>query len=518
MRRLVSPLVLVVATLIATTGCASAGNRFRDTTGADPAATSSAAAPAVAAADASPATTMPSSSSMAGIDMTPSPSVAPMAAASQPAVPPQEFDPVVPPVLAGKVHDIDLPIRDVTIDVAPGRTVAAWTFGGTVPGPVIHVTVGDMVRVHLTNETQMTHSIDFHASQTAMDDQMVAIAPGATWTYTFTAEYAGVWMYHCGTGPTLLHIANGMYGMVIVDPREPLPPVDHEYALVQSEWYLGENGQPTDYAKASEAAPSPDFVVFNGVANQYKDHPLEVAPGDDVRFYVLDAGPNVDSSFHVVGTIFHRVMKEGILMDAATNGGWGSQAVDLAPAQAAIIDLTIPEAGMYVFVTHAFNNVQLGAAGILKAGDGMPPANVGGSPAPAATPATAPSAAPAAPSDPTPVPSAVAGTASRAIELDETGALQITQDGQPVSDLQVKEGETIHFRITNSAGFDHDFYIGTADQLSEGQVAGLPGVPTFQSGTQEFDYTVTAATAGLEFGCTVPGHYQLMHGTFTVEP
>ncbi len=508
MRRLISPLILVVAILIATTGCASASNRFRDTNVTDAATSSSAPALAVA----SPAATMPPSPSMAGMTMGAGSSAAPMAAGSPPAAPPQEFDPVVPPVLPGKVHDIDLPIRDVTIEVAPGRTVAAWTFGGTVPGPVIHVTVGDLVRVHLTNETQMTHSIDFHASQVAMNDQMVAIEPGATWTYTFTAEYAGVWMYHCGTGPTLLHIANGMYGMVIVDPAEPLPPVDHEYALVQGEWYLGEDGQPTDYTRASAAAPSPDFVVFNGVANQYKDHPLAVEPGDDVRFYVLDAGPNEDSSFHVVGTIFHRVMKEGILMDAATNGGWASQAVDLAPAQAAIVDLTIPESGVFVFVTHAFNNVQLGAAGILKSGDGLPPSAATASPAPASTPAAAGSPASAPP------PASPATAAGRSIALDENGTLQITQDGQPVTDLTVKEGETIHFVISNSAGFDHDFYIGTADQLSGGQIAGLPGVPAFASGTAEFDYTVTAATAGLEFGCTVPGHYQLMHGTFTVEP
>ena len=512
MRRLISPLILVAAILIATTGCASASNRFRDTTGADPAATSSAVVPAVAVSDAPPAAAMSPSPSMAAMTMGAGPSAAPKVAASPPAAPPQEFDPVVPPVLPGKMHDIDLPIRDVNIEVAPGRTVAAWTFGGTVPGPVIHVKVGDMVRVHLTNETAMTHSIDFHASQVAMNDQMVAIAPGASWTYTFTAEYAGVWMYHCGTGPALLHIANGMYGMVIVDPAQPLPPVDHEYALVQGEWYLGENGQPTDYAKASEAAPSPDFVVFNGVANQYKDHPLAVEPGDDVRFYVLDAGPNVDSSFHVVGTIFHRVLKEGILMDAATNGGWGSQAVDLAPAQAAIVDLTIPESGMFVFVTHAFNFVQLGAAGILKSGDGMPPSAVMASPAPLATPAADATPASALPS------ASAAGQAGKTIALDENATLQITQDGQPATDLTVKEGETIHFVISNSAGFDHDFYIGTADQLSQGQVDGLPGVPTFASGTQEFDYTVTAATAGLEFGCTVPGHYQLMHGTFTVEP
>ena len=159
----------------------------------------------------------------------------------------------------------------------------------------------------------MSHSIDFHASQTAMNDQMVEIKPGATFTYTFTADYAGVWMYHCGTAPALHHIANGMFGMVIVEPKGGLPKVDQEVALVQSEWYLGAQGQPADYAKANAAAPAPDFVVFNGVANQYKDNPIKVTTKGRVRVFVLDAGPNIDSSFHVVGTIFDTVIKEGIV-------------------------------------------------------------------------------------------------------------------------------------------------------------------------------------------------------------
>ena len=132
----------------------------------------------------------------------------------------------------------------------------------------------------------MSHSIDFHASQTAMNDQMVEIKPGATFTYTFTADYAGVWMYHCGTAPALHHIANGMFGMVIVEPKGGLPKVDQEVAFVQSEWYLGAQEQPVDYAKANAAAPAPDFVVFNGVANQYKDNPIEVTdqgPGAGLR-------------------------------------------------------------------------------------------------------------------------------------------------------------------------------------------------------------------------------------------
>ena len=145
----------------------------------------------------------------------------------------------------------------------------------------------------------------------------------------------GVWMYHCGTTPALHHIANGMYGMVIVEPKDGLPKVDKEFALVQSEWYLGPQGEITNLEKASAGAPAPDFVVFNGVANQYKDAPLKVGTGERVRIFVLDAGPNIDSSFHIVGTIFDTVTKEGIHLVKGNEGSWGSQAVDLSPAQGA---------------------------------------------------------------------------------------------------------------------------------------------------------------------------------------
>lgn len=283
-----------------------------------------------------------------------------------------EYDPIAPAVLPGTVHDIDMPIIEKDITVAKGFVVHAWTFGGTVPGPTIRVHLGDTVKVHLTNQGQMSHSIDFHASQTAMNHQMVEIKPGATFTYTFTADYAGVWMYHCGTAPALHHIANGMFGMVIVEPKGGLPKVDNEFAFVQSEWYLGAQGQPADYAKANQTNPAPDFVVFNGVANQYKDNPVPVKTGGRVRVFVLDAGPSTDSSFHVVGTIFDTVHKEGVSLVRGNAEGWGSQAVDLAPAQGAIVEFTPTEDGMYPFVTHAFNFVTHGAIGIFSAGDGDP--------------------------------------------------------------------------------------------------------------------------------------------------
>ncbi|MBI3752197.1 MAG: multicopper oxidase domain-containing protein [Chloroflexi bacterium] len=281
-------------------------------------------------------------------------------------------DATAPAVLPGTVHDVDLPIIEKDITVAKGFVVHAWTFGGTVPGPVIRVHLGDTVRVHLTNQGTMSHSIDFHASQTAMNHQMVEIKPGETFTYTFTADYAGVWMYHCGTAPALHHIANGMFGMVIVEPKGGLPEVDNEFAFVQSEWYLGAQGEPADYSKASSGAPAPDFVVFNGIANQYKDNPIQVTTKGRVRVFVLDAGPSIDSSYHVVGTIFDQVIKEGVALLRGNAGGWGAQAVDLSPAQGAIIEFSPREDGMYPFVTHAFNFVVRGAIGIFMAGDGDP--------------------------------------------------------------------------------------------------------------------------------------------------
>jgi nitrite reductase (NO-forming) len=293
-----------------------------------------------------------------------------------PNAPPYELhSAVAPELLEGDVHDVDLVIEEKLMTVADGFVQRVWTFGGTVPGPAIRVKVGDTIRVHLKNPAtnELPHSVDFHASQVAWNDEMTSINPGEEKLYEWKAEYAGVWMYHCGTAPALHHIANGMYGMVIVEPREGLAEdVDHEFAIVQSEWYLGPQGEPASLSKASESAPAPDYVVFNGVANQYKDNPIVVDTGHRVRLFVLNAGPSIDSSFHIVGTIFDSVIKEGVRLDPGNEGNFGSQAVDLAPAQGAIIEFETPEDGLYPMVTHAFNFVGRGALGLFQAGDGDP--------------------------------------------------------------------------------------------------------------------------------------------------
>jgi len=284
------------------------------------------------------------------------------------------FDAAAPALLTGTVHEIDLIVEEKPMTVAAGYVMDVWTFGGQVPGPTIRVKVGDTIRVHLKNPAtnSLPHSVDFHASQVAWNDEMTSISPGEEKLYTWTADYAGVWMYHCGTAPALHHIANGMFGMVIVEPAEGLPPVDAEIALVQSEWYFDGQGKPAGLLDAAAAAPAPDWVVFNGVANQYADHPIAVPTGGRVRIFILDAGPSIDSSFHVVGTIFDTVIKEGVVLARGNTGGWGAQAVDLSPAQGAIVELTTSEDGLYPIVTHAFNFVGRGALGLIQAGDGDP--------------------------------------------------------------------------------------------------------------------------------------------------
>ena len=241
-------------------------------------------------------------------------------------------------------------------------TQLAWTFNGAVPGPVLRGRVGDTFVVTLVNEGGIGHSLDFHAGALSPDEVMRTIAPGETLTYTFTANRSGIWMYHCSTAPMSLHIASGMFGAVIIDPPG-LPAVDHEYLLIQSELYLGPQGGEADAVKVADG--DADLVVFNGYAHQYRHRPLEVRTGETVRIWVLDAGPNRPSAFHVVGGQFSSVYREGdwVLRDGGSTGTGGSQVLALQPAEGGFVELDFPEAGTYPFVTHAMSDAESGASG-----------------------------------------------------------------------------------------------------------------------------------------------------------
>ncbi len=275
-------------------------------------------------------------------------------------------DPVLPPKESGTVHDISFDATEKLIEVAPGVTQMMWTFNDQVPGPTLHGKIGDTFQITLTNKGTLGHSIDFHASKVAWSDEMRTIQPGESLVYKFTADYAGAFMYHCGTAPALHHIGNGMYGAIIIDPPN-LAKVDKEFVMIQSELYFGPLGQPGDLTKMVDNKW--DAVVFNGYHNQYKHSPLHVEADKQYRMWVVDDGPNENSAFHIVGTIFDTVFKEGAyqLQPDETHGG--SQVLDLQPAQGGFVEFSFAEDGLYPFVTHKFSNVGKGALGFFAVGD-----------------------------------------------------------------------------------------------------------------------------------------------------
>ncbi|HTS20953.1 MAG TPA: multicopper oxidase domain-containing protein [Casimicrobiaceae bacterium] len=295
------------------------------------------------------------------------------------------MDAAVKPLAPGAVKEIRLDTTHKVIEIAPGVKFSAWTFGDQVPGPVVRVRVGDRVKFSMTNRSDehapglqviaapMMHSMDFHAAMVSPTDKYRSIAPGQTISFEFTPNYPGVYMYHCGTPMVLEHIASGMYGMVIVEPRGGYPTkVDREYAVVQSEFYTRLDPQKRKidgvplYVLDGDRVRSkaPTYTVFNGRYNGFVDKPLPAKPGERVRLFVLNIGPSNTSSFHVVGTIFDRVWLEG----NPDNQLRGAQTVLLGSSNSAIVEFVIPEAGNYVMVDHHFANASQGAIGVIVAG------------------------------------------------------------------------------------------------------------------------------------------------------
>jgi nitrite reductase (NO-forming) len=288
--------------------------------------------------------------------------------------PPDGFtgrDPEAPGTPSGTIHRITMTAEEGALELAPGHEQMAWTFDGTIPGPVLRGKVGDTFEITLKNEGEIGHSIDFHASKVAWNVEMRTIEPGKELLYRFTATNAGIFMYHCGTPPVIHHIGSGMYGAIIIDPPN-LPPVDHEYVMVQSELYSASKSEPPDFTRMIEEQW--DAVVFNGYVNQYLAAPMHVEPDERVRIWVLDAGPSENSSFHVIGTIFDTVFKEGAyLLRPGNPERGGSQALDLQPAQGGFVEFTFAVDGTYPFVTHKFASASKGALGLFQAGAAASP-------------------------------------------------------------------------------------------------------------------------------------------------
>ena len=265
---------------------------------------------------------------------------------------------------------VNLETSEVRGRLADGVDYMFWTFGGTVPGPMIRVRVGDEVELHLTNAKESTtpHNIDLHAVNGPGGGAGATLAlPGHSATVTFTALNPGVFLYHCAMSPMAMHVANGMYGLIIVEPAEGLPKVDREYYVMQSEFYThGKNGEKGLQALDMEKGlrEQPEYVVFNGSVDALMgDKALTAKVGETVRLFVGNAGPNLISSFHVIGEVLERVRTE-----AGSEYNQQNVQTTLIPAGGAtVVEIKTQFPGTYMLVDHAaFRMTFQGAMGALK--------------------------------------------------------------------------------------------------------------------------------------------------------
>jgi nitrite reductase (NO-forming) len=284
---------------------------------------------------------------------------------------------VPPPILrkhATKVI-VNLEVLEVTKRLADRVEYVFWTFGGSVPGKFIRIREGDEVEFHLNNNpnNKMPHNIDLHAVTGPGGGAASSFtAPGHSSQFSFKALNPGLFIYHCATAPVGMHVGNGMYGMILVEPKDGLPPVDREFYVMQGEIYTtgtyGEEGlQGFDMNKATDERPP--YVVFNGaVGSLVGDNALKAKTGERIRLYVGNGGPNLTSSFHVIGEIFDTVYQEGGTLPSQHN----VQTTEIPAGGAGMVEFKVEVPGTYVLVDHAlFRAFNKGALGMLKV-DGPP--------------------------------------------------------------------------------------------------------------------------------------------------
>ena len=262
---------------------------------------------------------------------------------------------------------IDLTIQEVVSELADGTTYSFWTFDGTVPGPLLRVMEGDTVELTLTNPTdsKVFHNIDLHAVNGPGGGATVtAVGPGESKTFTFKALNVGAFVYHCAFAPPWHHIAQGMYGGIIVEPVGGLPPVDKEFYVMQGEWYtsgkFGAKGHQ-EFNMTKAASELPEYFTFNGHVDALtKINPLQAEVGDKVRIFFGVGGPNIGSNFHVIGEIFEKVYTGSPDTYTLNEETWY-----VPPGSVATFELTANVPGDYLLVDHALYRVGKGASGIL---------------------------------------------------------------------------------------------------------------------------------------------------------
>ena len=304
------------------------------------------------------------------------------------------------PVAAGSVARLPLPevappvgqrgpttvkyaveVKEVVATLDDGVTFEYWTFGGTVPGPMLRVRQGDMVELTLTNNasSQVQHNIDLHAvTGPGGGAEATMVAPGESKAFKFQALNPGVYVYHCAVAPVAHHISNGMYGLIVVEPPQGLPKVDREFYVMQGEMYLkGNRGDKGLRAFSTEKmlAEQPEYVVFNGSAGALTgDNALKANVGETVRIFFGVGGPNITSSFHVIGEIFDRVASEGGAYEDQSRWLTNVQTTGVPAGGATTVEFKVEVPGKYVLVDHSLGRALKGAVGILQVSGAENPA------------------------------------------------------------------------------------------------------------------------------------------------
>ncbi len=281
---------------------------------------------------------------------------------------------------------VDLEAVEVEGQLADGTTYTYWTFNGQVPGPFIRVRVGDTIEVHMKNlpNSAMAHSVDFHAVTGPGGGAMMTVTtPGQETMFTAKVLNPGLYVYHCATPMVAEHISNGMYGMILVEPEEGLPPVDHEFYVMQGELYtkeaFGSTGHLTEDTQAL-LNEDPQYFVFNGaVGGLTEKKPLKAKVGETVRIFFGVGGPNFTSSFHVIGEIFDRVYDQASLTSPALTN---VQTTMVPPGGATMVEFSLQVPGRYILVDHALARLQRGLAGYLVVDGPNAPEIYNGTPMP----------------------------------------------------------------------------------------------------------------------------------------
>ncbi len=267
---------------------------------------------------------------------------------------------------------VELETKEVVGQLADGTTFTYWTFGGKVPGPMIRIREGDTVEIRLKNspDSQMTHSIDLHSVNGPGGGAVLTqTPPGEERVFTFKGLQPGLYVYHCATPLVAQHIANGMYGLILVEPEGGLPEVDREFYVMQGEIYTqGRTGEKgfQEFSFDKLMAEEPEYVVFNGMAGGLTrdEYALRVNTGETVRIYFGVGGPNLISSFHIIGEIFDRVYDEADLTSPPLTN---VQTTLVPPGGATVVEFTVEVPGRYILVDHALTRLEKGLVGFLYA-------------------------------------------------------------------------------------------------------------------------------------------------------